>query len=80
MSWTNLLAASTVQTHATSRNEITNLCEVVKRDLSDAAIDALPADRRFATAYDAVLQLVKMAVACTGYRTNERSGSSPEIF
>ena len=54
MSWTNLLAARTVQTHATGRNEITNLRKVVNRDLSDAAIDALSADRRFATAYNAV--------------------------
>ena len=29
---------------------------------------ALSADRRFATAYNAVLQLAKMAIACAGYR------------
>lgn len=80
MSWTNLLAARTVQTHATGINEITNLREVVNRDLSDAAIDALSADRRFATAYNAVLQLVKMAVACAGYRITHGAGHHQKSF
>ena len=31
-------------------------------------MQALSADRRFATAYNAVLQLAKMAIACSGYR------------
>ena len=36
--------------------------------MQDAAIEALSADRRFATAYHAVLQLAKMVIACAGYR------------
>jgi len=36
--------------------------------LQDAAVAALSADRRFATAYNAVLQLAKMVIACAGYR------------
>jgi uncharacterized protein (UPF0332 family) len=36
--------------------------------LQDAAIPALSADRRFATAYNAVLQTTKMVLACAGYR------------
>ena len=43
---------------------------VVARDLADAAIPALSADRRFATAYNAALQTATMAVACAGYRTS----------
>jgi hypothetical protein len=31
-------------------------------------VPALSADRRFATAYNAVLQLAKMVIACSGYR------------
>lgn len=38
------------------------------RDLQDAAVAGLSADRRFATAYSAVLQLTKMVIACSGYR------------
>lgn len=41
---------------------------MVIRDLDDAAIVALSADRRFATAYNAALQTAKMALACAGYR------------
>ncbi len=33
----------------------------------DANLDQLSADRRFATAYNAVLQLTKMGIACEGY-------------
>lgn len=57
MSWTNLLANRTVHNHSTSVGEIGDLREVVDRDLDDAAITALSDDRRFATAYNAVLQL-----------------------
>jgi uncharacterized protein (UPF0332 family) len=36
--------------------------------MQDAAVAAISADRRFATAYNAVLQLGKMVIACSGYR------------
>jgi hypothetical protein len=41
---------------------------VVARDLKDAALLDLSADRRFAIAYNAVLQLATMVIACSGYR------------
>lgn len=41
---------------------------MVKRDLADAALPDLSDDRRFATAYNAALQLTKMVLACAGYR------------
>jgi hypothetical protein len=44
------------------------LRNVVERDLQDASVEGLSADRRFATAYNAVLQLAKMVIACVGYR------------
>jgi hypothetical protein len=63
-----LLAASRVQRHVTSRQELDDLRSVVERDLADAALSGLSDDRSFATAYNAVLQLAKMAIACAGYR------------
>lgn len=48
--------------------ELDALRGVVLRDLSDAQIPGLSTDRRFATAYNAVLQLSKMVIACAGYR------------
>jgi hypothetical protein len=68
MSWQQLLAANRVRRHVTSRQELTDLRAVIARDLQDAAVAGLSADRRFATAYNAVLQLTKMVVACAGYR------------
>jgi len=42
---------------------------VVERDLADASIPQLSPDRRFATAYNAVLQAAKAITYCEGYRT-----------
>ena len=70
MSWQNLLTNGSIQNHTTSRQEIENLRELVNRDLKDAEIEGLSDDRRFATAYNAVLQLSKMAIACAGYRVS----------
>lgn len=80
MSWTKLLANRTVQNHSTSRSEIEDLREVVDRDLGDAAITGLSDDRRFATAYNAVLQLSKMAIACAGYRISIGAGHHQKTF
>jgi hypothetical protein len=68
MSWKSLLAGLRVQRHVTSKQELDDLRSVVSRDLTDAALPGLSDDRAFATAYNAVLQLAKMAIACAGYR------------
>lgn len=80
MTWTDLIKSRTVQMHSTSVNEIANLRELVNRDLKDAAIPALSADRRFATAYNAVLQLSKMAIACEGYRISTGTNHHQRTF
>lgn len=53
---------------------------MVERDLADAALSELSADRRFATAYNAALQLAKMAIACAGYRTTARPRQHETTF
>jgi len=68
MSWQQLLARRRVQPHTTHAQELQGLRIVVARDLKDAALPNLSVDRRFAIAYNAVLQLATMAIACTGYR------------
>lgn len=80
MSWTNLLNNRTVQQHTTSVDEIKGLREVVNRDIKDASIAALSADRRYATSYNAVLQLSKMAIACAGYRVKSGAGHHLKTF
>lgn len=64
------MAAQKVRTHSTSKRELDDLRAVVERDLADAAISELSADRRFATAHNAALQTATMAIACAGYRTS----------
>jgi hypothetical protein len=44
------------------------LRSVIDRDLEDATLADLSADRRFAIAYNAALLLSTMAIACAGYR------------
>lgn len=80
MSWSNLLANGTVKNHTTSRREIESLRELIERDLKDAGLKGLSADRRFATAYNAALQLCKMAIACAGYRLTVGIGHHQKTF
>ena len=68
MTWQDLLNAQKVRPHRTSRQEADDLRAVVSRDLTDAGIAGLSDDRRFATAYNAALQIAKLAIACAGYR------------
>lgn len=65
-----LLATKRLERHSTSRNELAGLRRLIARDMGDAAVPGLSADRRFATAYNGILQLSKMALACAGYRVS----------
>jgi hypothetical protein len=47
---------------------------LVARDLADATVAGLSADRRFATAYNAALLAAHMAIACAGYRVTAKTG------
>jgi hypothetical protein len=46
------------------------LRKLIARDIADAKVPGLSADRTFATAYNAVLQLSKIVLACAGYRVS----------
>ena len=69
MSWQQLQTQGKIEPHRTSVQELTDLRALVERDIEDAEIVSLSSDRRFATAYNAVLQTAKMVIACSGYRT-----------
>ena len=64
VTWTQLLANKEVQRHKTSKKELDKLRAVIARDLADASLNGVSADRRFATAYNAALQAAKIAIAC----------------
>ncbi|MCB4791676.1 MAG: hypothetical protein LHV68_07285 [Elusimicrobia bacterium] len=69
MSLKQLLDQNRIIHHTTSKQEISNLFELIRRDLNDAKIIQLSADRRFATAYNAALQLGTILLYCKGYKT-----------
>ena len=78
--WQQWLAKGDVKTHQTSKEELDNLRALIARDLADAGIIGLSADRQFATAYNAALQTGSMAIACSGYRVSARSGHHKVTF
>ena len=68
MPYKRLLREGRIRRHRTNRQEIASLFQVVERDLADAAIMALSADRRFATAYNAAPQAATAVMYSEGYR------------
>lgn len=56
--------------HKTSKEEIKQLLAVFERDLADAQVKTLSADRRFSTAYNAALMVSIAALAASGYRAS----------
>jgi N-acyl-D-aspartate/D-glutamate deacylase len=71
VTWTKLLANKEAERHKTSKKELDNMRALIARDLADAGLAGLSADRRFATAYNAALQAANMAIACAGYRVSK---------
>ncbi len=68
MTLQNWLDEGKLKTHTSSPKEIENLFRVIDRDITDAGIEEVSADRRFATAYNAALQLATVALLASGYR------------
>jgi hypothetical protein len=64
-----LLAEGKLRRHKTSPREIADLFGVVERNLADASVEAVSADRRFAIAYEAALELATITLYCNGYET-----------
>lgn len=80
MTWTKLLASNEVKPHNTSKQELDKLRMAIARDLADAALPGLSANRRFVTAYNAALQSAKMAIACASYRVTTGTGHHKITF
>jgi hypothetical protein len=80
LSWKLWLSRRDAVSHTTSKAELDNLRALIARDLKDAAIAGLSADRRFATAYNAALQSARMAASCAGYRITARAGHHQLTF
>jgi len=63
-----LLDQNKLKPHKTSKTEIRNLLRVIKRDMRDANVKGLSLDRKFTTAYNAVLQSATILLYCMGYK------------
>jgi hypothetical protein len=70
MSLQDWLNEGHLKTHKTSKAEITQLLAVCERDLADAQVKDLSADRRLATAYNAALVLCVAALAASGFQAS----------
>jgi hypothetical protein len=68
------LTEEKIKTHQTSLQEIMGLFKLADRDLVDAQIESLSPDRRYATAYNAALQLATIILVAAGYRTSKAGG------
>jgi hypothetical protein len=73
MSLQSWLQNSWLVQHETSAEEIANLLRISDRDLSACQVKHLPADWRFAIAYNAGLQAASAALAVAGYRATRDS-------
>lgn len=62
------LDQSRLKHHRTSKKEVNNLLKLIKRDIEDAKVKGLSSDRKFATAYNAVLQSATILLYCKGYK------------
>jgi len=69
MNLTHLLNQGKIQSHKTSKEEVTNLLAAIDRDIKDAKIEELSPDRKFSTVYNAVLLLATILLYCNGYKT-----------
>ncbi len=65
--------------HNTSADEISKLFRIVDRDLKDAGLQGLSADRRFITAYNTALQLTTIVLRAYGLRTNPNKAGHHRI-
>jgi hypothetical protein len=70
MSYESLLAEGRLRRRKTSHEDIHHLLRLAERDLADAAVPGLSADRRFLIAYEAALALATIPLFCAGYETH----------
>jgi hypothetical protein len=70
MSFENWTKNGWLEAHRSSRKEVQNLLQIVRRDLKDSQSKGVPNDWRFAIAYNAALQAATAALAAAGGETS----------
>jgi len=73
MNLKNWEASGWLRSHPTSKEEIENLFNIVKRDLEDAQRTDVSEDWKFGIAYNAALKLCTILLYLSGYRSEKLS-------
>ncbi|OGU07495.1 MAG: DNA-binding protein [Geobacteraceae bacterium GWC2_58_44] len=64
----NLEKIGYLKSHSTSREEVQRMLEAARRNLADAAVEAISNETRFDSAYKAIMQLALTAMMANGFR------------
>ena len=70
MSFESLLAEGRLRRRKPTRADVRQLMKLAVRDLADAVVEGLSADRRFLIAYEAALNLATIPILSSGYETH----------
>ena len=80
MNWKHWLDRGDIQKVHVTLKSLGDLASLVDRDLNDAQVTSLSADRRFAIAYNAALNLASYVVRKNGYRIAAKVGHHRRPF
>ena len=80
MNWKHRLDRGDIQKVHVTPKSLADLVNLVDRDLGDARIASLSADRRFAIAYNAALNLASYVIRKNGYRVAAKVGHHRVTF
>ncbi len=80
MNWKHWLDKGSIQQVHINPVSLADLANIVERDLTDAQITTLSADRRFAIAYNAALNLANYVIRKHGYRVAAKIGHHKITF
>lgn len=68
MDLNSLLNQDKVIRYQTTKKEVEDLIKVIERDIEDSSITGLSNDRKFITAYNAILQATTILIYINGYK------------
>ena len=80
MNWKHWLDKGDIQKVHVNRKSLTDLANLVDRDLKDAQVAGLSADRRFAIAYNAALNVANYVIRKNGCRVTAKIGHHRVTF
>ena len=80
VNWKQWLDKGDLQKVHVNRRSLADLSNLIDRDLNDAQVASLSADRRFAIAYNAALNLANYVIRKNGYRVTAKVGHHKVTF